>query len=87
LTDPAPREPRQLGHPPEETVTMLVLSRRVGETVVLPQQGVTVTVLAVQGRAVRLGVAAPPQVPVHRQEVRDARRPQPPAPPADAPSA
>lgn len=48
---------------------MLVLSRKVGESVVLPEHGVTVTVVAVQGDKVRLGFAAPPSVTIHREEV------------------
>ncbi len=48
---------------------MLVLSRKVGESVVMPECGVTVTVVAVQGDKVRLGFAAPPAVIIHREEV------------------
>ena len=51
---------------------MLILTRRIGEAVVigggeLPL--VEVTVLGVQGSQVRLGVNAPKSVPVHREEV------------------
>jgi carbon storage regulator len=48
---------------------MLVLGRKVGERIVLPGCGVTVTVVAVRGNQVRLGVSAPAQVEVHREEV------------------
>lgn len=48
---------------------MLVLSRKPGEQIVLPEAGVTITVLAVSGRRVQLGVAAPAGSPVHRAEV------------------
>ena len=48
---------------------MLVLTRKVGESVVLPDCGVTVTVIAVQGDRVRLGFRAPDSVTVHREEV------------------
>jgi carbon storage regulator len=48
---------------------MLVLSRKVGERIVLPGCQVTVTVLAVHGGQVRLGVSAPAGVAVHREEV------------------
>jgi carbon storage regulator len=48
---------------------MLVLSRRRGEVITIGN-GVTVTVLAVQGDRVKIGVAAPQDVPVHRQELR-----------------
>jgi carbon storage regulator len=48
---------------------MLVLSRKLGERVVLPDCGVTVTVLSVEGNRVRLGVKAPESVDVYREEV------------------
>jgi carbon storage regulator len=47
---------------------MLVLSRRQGETIVIGD-GITVTVLAVDGGRVKLGIVAPAEVPVHREEV------------------
>lgn len=47
---------------------MLVLSRRVGESVMIGDD-VVVTVLDVRGEVVRLGVAAPRSVAVHREEV------------------
>ncbi len=47
---------------------MLILTRRVGETVVIGDD-VTVTVLGVKGNQVRLGVNAPKEVAVHRQEI------------------
>ena len=47
---------------------MLVLSRKVGERIVIGV-GVTVMVLVVSGQRVRLGVVAPDEVPVHRAEV------------------
>lgn len=48
---------------------MLVLSRKVGEEIVLPNCGVTIGVVAVNGNKVRLGIAAPPETSVHRKEV------------------
>jgi carbon storage regulator len=48
---------------------MLVLSRKVGEKVVIPDCGLVITVLAVQGQRVRLGIEAPSDVVVHREEV------------------
>lgn len=48
---------------------MLVLSRRVGETVIVGDQ-VKVTVLRIIGTQVRLGIAAPKDIPVHREEIR-----------------
>jgi carbon storage regulator len=47
---------------------MLVLSRRAGEQIVIPQLGVVVTVLEARGQCARLGIAAPPDVAVHRQD-------------------
>ncbi len=49
---------------------MLVLSRKVGESVVISGR-IVVTVVRVDGEVVRLGIAAPADVPVHRQEVYD----------------
>ena len=47
---------------------MLILTRRVGETIVIGDD-VTVTVLGVKGNQVRLGVNAPRDLPVHREEI------------------
>ena len=47
---------------------MLILTRRVGETLVIGDE-VTVTVLGVRGNQVRLGVNAPKDVAVHREEI------------------
>ncbi|NHA16017.1 carbon storage regulator CsrA [Thioalkalivibrio sp. XN279] len=49
---------------------MLILTRRVGETVVIGDD-VQVTVLGVKGNQVRLGVNAPRDVSVHRLEIYD----------------
>jgi carbon storage regulator len=48
---------------------MLVLSRKPGEQIVVPELDLTLTVLSIQGGTVRLGVTAPVKVAVHRQEV------------------
>ena len=48
---------------------MLVLSRKLGERIVVPKCGLVLTVLAAQGRAVRLGISAPDDVAVFREEV------------------
>jgi carbon storage regulator CsrA len=48
---------------------MLVLSRRLREKIVLPSLGVTVQVLGVRRGAVRLGIDAPPDVTVLREEL------------------
>ena len=47
---------------------MLILTRRVGETLMIGDE-VTVTVLGVKGNQVRLGVNAPKEVAVHREEI------------------
>jgi len=47
---------------------MLILTRRVGETLMIGND-VTVTVLGVKGNQVRVGVNAPKDVSVHREEI------------------
>jgi carbon storage regulator len=47
---------------------MLILTRRVGETVMIGND-VTVTILGVKGNQVRVGVNAPRDVAVHREEI------------------
>ncbi len=47
---------------------MLILTRRVGETLMIGDD-VTVTVLGVKGNQVRVGVSAPKEVAVHREEI------------------
>ena len=48
---------------------MLVLSRKLGERVLVPQCGLSVTVVAIEGNVVRLGFNAPSEVGVYREEV------------------
>ena len=48
---------------------MLVLSRKIGERIVVPHCELLVTVLAVEGKTVRLGFSAPAEVDVYREEV------------------
>ena len=47
---------------------MLILTRRIGETLIIGDD-VSITVLGVKGNQVRIGVTAPKDVSVHRQEV------------------
>ncbi|MBL8799860.1 MAG: carbon storage regulator CsrA [Planctomycetia bacterium] len=48
---------------------MLVLSRKLGERIVLPSAEITITVLSLRGNQVSLGIDAPRAVAVHRSEV------------------
>ena len=52
---------------------MLVLMRKVNERIVIGEGDATITlvVIDVRGDKVRLGIDAPPEIPVHRQEVYD----------------
>ena len=52
---------------------MLVLSRKIGEQIVIDGD-VQVTVLAINGHTVRLGIAAPPSISVDRSEVFERRQ-------------
>ncbi len=52
---------------------MLVLSRKKNESIVI-NDDITIVVVEIRGDKVRLGVDAPKEVPVHRQEVYDAIR-------------
>lgn len=49
---------------------MLILTRRVGETLMIGDE-VAVTILGVKGNQVRIGVKAPRDVSVHREEIYD----------------
>ena len=50
---------------------MLVLSRQRDETIMIGDD-VQITVVDIRGEKVRLGISAPPHIPVHRKEVYDA---------------
>ena len=50
---------------------MLVLSRKVNETIVIDDGRITVTVVEIASGKVMLGIIAPKEVPIHRKEVQD----------------
>ena len=50
---------------------MLVLTRKLGEEIVIPSLEVTIRVVEVRGEKVRLGIEAPTEIAVHRKEVWD----------------
>jgi carbon storage regulator len=47
---------------------MLILTRRAGETVMIGDD-ITVTILGTKGNQVRVGVTAPKEMPIHREEI------------------
>jgi carbon storage regulator len=48
---------------------MLVLSRRVGERILVPHCQLALTVVSIEGNTVRLGITAPAEVGVYREEL------------------
>jgi carbon storage regulator len=48
---------------------LLILTRKVGESITIGDGSITVSVMEVKGRQVRLGINAPPSTPIHRQEI------------------
>ena len=61
---------------------MLVLTRNIGEEIVVDGD-IVITVVAVQGNKVRLGVTAPPSVVVDRREIHERRKELKFSPPSD----
>jgi carbon storage regulator len=55
---------------------MLILSRRLGEKIVVPECGLSVAVVGIQGNRVRLGISAPPEVAVLREEISHSIEPE-----------
>src|SRR5262245_23216293 len=58
---------------------MLVLSRRPDEKILLPSVPAVIKVISAAAGVVRLGIEAPPHVPILREEVRAKGQPEPPA--------
>lgn len=48
---------------------MLVLSRKLGQRIVVPECELTVSIVAIEGNGVRVGISAPDDVAVYREEV------------------
>jgi carbon storage regulator len=66
---------------------MLVLTRKLGERIVIGDS-IVLTVVRINGDKVRLGIEAPPEIEVHREELRRRHRERPPASePSPTPSA
>jgi carbon storage regulator len=60
-------------HSPKKESPMLVLSRKKNESIII-NDDITIVVVEIRGDKVRLGVEAPKEVPVHRNEVYEAIR-------------
>ena len=48
---------------------MLVLTRKVGQRIMVPGCDMTISVVRVAGNSARLGISAPPEITVHREEI------------------
>ena len=48
---------------------MLILTRKLGESITIGDGSITVSVMEIKGRQVRLGIEAPPHTPIHREEI------------------
>jgi carbon storage regulator len=48
---------------------VLVLSRKIGERIVVPDCGLSVTIVSVKGNTVRVGIEAPAELGVYREEL------------------
>lgn len=55
---------------------MLVLSRKIGERILMPQCELAITILSIHAGTVRLGVSAPTELNVYREELWDRVREQ-----------
>jgi len=48
---------------------MLILSRRTGESLIIDDRKITITILSVKGNQVRIGIDAPKDISIHREEI------------------
>jgi carbon storage regulator len=60
------------GTPPEREISMLVLSRKLGEKIVIGDN-IVVTVVKIDRNQIRIGIEAPQEVAVYREEISPAR--------------
>jgi carbon storage regulator len=68
VPDPHGWGPPKDGGEPGRVIKMLILTRRVGEKLIIGED-VTVTILSLKGNQIRIGIDAPRSVKVHREEV------------------
>ncbi|MNF92453.1 Carbon storage regulator [compost metagenome] len=68
FTDAASSEAVLGNQPKQGKWNMLILTRKTGESINIGND-ITVTVLGVSGQQVRIGISAPKEVPVHREEI------------------
>jgi len=66
-------DPLSWSRPPTKESNMLVLSRKKNESIII-NDDITIVVVEIRGDKVRLGVEAPKEIPVHRNEVYEAIR-------------
>jgi carbon storage regulator len=62
---------------------MLILSRKLDEQILIGD-GIVITVVSIRGGKVRIGIEAPPNVSIHRQEVLQSQSEKPDAEPSEA---
>src|SRR5205807_7427712 len=78
------RDSITLGQAAKESAAMLIISRKKNESLVI-NNDITLTVVEIRGDKIRLGIVAPKEMPVHRQEVWEAIHGRPEYPPVPEP--